>query len=315
MTEKKSRGGRRSEQPPAAADSASDLKTQRAEFVHTFFKKGAEFTEELVKENERLRKNAGELEAENAKLRTQLAKDKAMRELLEKIDQLENEKQNLLSSMHEQEAVTNRFSNRFSEIEAELENFATLYVASYQLHSTLRLSTVLRHLKELLLQLVGARSLAFYVVDDAKRSLVAVATEGVDARNVGPVALTESGGASAQATSVSVGPSAASTIERVFLTGVAQVIEGPVAGSDPAIPAACVPMRIEDDIVGVIVVFELLAQKKEFVPVDFELFKLLAAHAATALVAAQLYTKAGSRLPSLESLKDATSPSESETER
>jgi GAF domain-containing protein len=302
MTEKKSRGGRRSDQPPAAKDSASDLtaelKTKRAEFVQTFFKKGAELTEELVKENERLRKIAGELEAENTKLRTQLAKDKAMRDLLEKIDQLETEKQTLLSNMHEQEAVTNRFSNRFSEIESELENFANLYVASYQLHSTLRLSVVLRHLKELLLQLVGARSLAFFVVDDAKRNLVAVATEGVDPRNVAPIALTDGERPSAHDASL-----AAATIERVFLTGIAQVTEGPIAGADASLPAACVPMRIEDDVVGVIVVFELLAQKKEFVPVDFELFKLLAAHAATALVAAQLYAKAGHRLPSLESLE------------
>ena len=306
MTEKKGRGARRSDQPPAdagsAADLGADLKAKRAEFVHTFFKKGAEFTEELVKENERLRKNAATLETENAKLRTQLAKDKAMRELLEKIDQLENDNQTLLSSVHEQEAVTSRFSNRFAEIEAELENFANLYVASYQLHSTLRLSAVLRHLKELLLQLVGARSLAFYVIDDAKKSLVAVAIEGVDARSAGAISLKDG------SPSATNGHPAAAAIERVFLTGVPQVIEGPGAGADPSRPAACVPMRIEEDIVGVIVVFELLAQKKEFVPVDFELFKLLAAHAATALVAAQLYAKAGSRLPSLATL--AHEPSE-----
>jgi len=65
-TEKK--GRRRSDQPPV--DLAAELKLKRDSFVHTFFKKGAEFTEELLGENERLRKAMGELEQQNAVLRT-----------------------------------------------------------------------------------------------------------------------------------------------------------------------------------------------------------------------------------------------------
>ena len=45
-------------------------------------------------------------------------------------------------------------------------------------------------------------------------------------------------------------------------------------------PAACLPMRFDDEAVGVIAVYALLPQKRRFVAVDFELFKMLGAHAA-----------------------------------
>ena len=286
MVEKK--GTRRSNRPPA--DLGAELKAKRAEFVHTFFKRGAEFTEELVAENERLRGKLSALEAENAKLRTQLAKDKAVRELLGKIEQLERERERLLEDVHEAEATTSQFTNRLAEIEAELENFANLYVASYQLHSTLKLGVVLRHLRELLLQLVGAQKVAFFVLDQAKKNLVVIASDGIP--TPAPIAV--------QGTAPLAGASA--TIERVFLTGVPHVDDVTRASVDA--PAACIPMRVEDDVVGVIVVYTLLPQKKAFATVDHELFKLLGAHAAVALIGAELFARAGSVRPSLDSLAD-----------
>ena len=89
-----------------------------------------------------------------------------MRDLIKKIDELEREKSRLLSTVTEQEEVTGRIVNRFAEVESELESFANLYVASFQLHQSLRLRTVVRHIRELLVQLVGARSLAIYFADE-----------------------------------------------------------------------------------------------------------------------------------------------------
>ncbi|MGH7328107.1 MAG: GAF domain-containing protein, partial [Polyangiaceae bacterium] len=88
---------------------------QRDTFVHTFFKKGAEFTEDLLRENERLRKEVVDVEEQNTKLRTQLKSDQAMRELLKKIELLEKEKHKLLTQVHEVEAVSTRFSTRYAE--------------------------------------------------------------------------------------------------------------------------------------------------------------------------------------------------------
>jgi hypothetical protein len=293
MSEKKGRGIRRSDRPPG--DVAGQLKARRAEFVQTFFKKGAELTEELVRENGDLRRRLGALERENASLKTQLASDTAIRDLLAKIRQLEKEKDELLSSMHEHEAATGRYANRFHEIESELENFANLYVASYQLHSTLRLPLVMRHMKELLLQLVGVESLAFYVAREGGRELAPVASEGIELGALPPVAVHEDHAEE---------EGAAARIERVFLTGIAAIEAGDVAAVPAGMPVACVPMHFDDRVIGVIVIFALLEQKSRFVAVDYELFKLLGAHAGTALVGGLLFALADGRLPRLDSVKE-----------
>ena len=289
MTEKKGRPPRRSDRPSAAV--AAELKEKRDAFLHTFFQRGAELTDELVKENRRLRDQLAGVEQQNASLKTQLASDTAIRELLTKIDELEREKSRLLSTVHEQEEITSRVSNRFVEVESELESFANLYVASFQLHGSLRARTAMRNVKELLCQLVGARSLAVYFVDEDERHLVAIASEGVDMASL-PVITVREGATNDPVEAV---------IERVYLTGVPHMADG--EGAVP--PAACIPLQLEDRIVGVIVVYALLEHKKRFVTVDRELFKLLGAHAGGALVAAELWKAAENHLPSADALRES----------
>jgi hypothetical protein len=285
MTEKRARGPRRSDRPGQVV--AAELKEKRDAFLHTFFKRGAELTDELVSENKRLYEQIETLEAENAGLKTQLASDNAIRDLLRKIDELEREKARLLSTMHRQEQIT----SHVSEVEAELENFANLYVASFQLHISLRVRAVVRNVKELLGQLVGVRSLAVYFVAADERHVLPIASDGVELASLPTVALREG----------TSGDAEASIIERTYLTGVPHIVEGEVTSA----PAACIPMHLADRTVGVIVVYRLLEQKKHFVTMDRELFKLVGAHAGGALVAAHLWGQAEGRLPSAEALRDA----------
>jgi hypothetical protein len=53
-----------------------------------------------------------------------------------------------------------------------------------------------------------------------------------------------------------------------------------------------------------VAVFRLLPQKRRFEPLDFELFKLLGAHAATALVGARLYARIAGKPLALEEYRD-----------
>jgi GAF domain-containing protein len=289
MADKKVRGPRRSDRPRDAV--AAELKEKRDAFLQTFFQRGAELTDELVKENRRLKEQLAALEQENTSLRTQLASDEAIRELLKKIAQLEREKARLLSTVHEQEEITSRVSNRFVEVESELESFANLYVASFQLHGSLRVRSVLRNVKELLGQLVGVRSLAVYFPDGQGSTLLPIGSEGVDLGTLPAIPLRES---------TAAGP-VEGAIERAYLTGVTHIAEGDGA---PA-PAACVPLLLEQRIVGVIAVYALLEHKKKFVTVDRELLKLLGAHAGAAFVSAYLWHEAEGRLPSAEVLREA----------
>lgn len=66
MSDKKGRP-RRSDRPGAAV--AAELKQKRDAFLHTFFKRGAELTDELVHENKKLRDTITKLEEDNAALK------------------------------------------------------------------------------------------------------------------------------------------------------------------------------------------------------------------------------------------------------
>ena len=54
------------------------------------------------------------------------------------------------------EEENRRFADRYVEIEEENNNLANLYVASYQLHSTLDVDEVLKIILEIVINLVGA---------------------------------------------------------------------------------------------------------------------------------------------------------------
>jgi hypothetical protein len=47
--------------------------------------------------------------------------------------------------------------------------------------------------------------------------------------------------------------------------------------------SACIPLKLDDKVVGAIGIFRLLQQKPALEAVDFELFDLLGSHAASAL--------------------------------
>ncbi len=91
-------------------------------------------------------------------------------------------------------------------------------------------------------------------------------------------------------------------VERALLTGVSHV----ATGDAPVAPAACVPLMLGDRAVGVVVVFQLLEQKRRFLTVDRELFKLLGAHAAVALAGAYHFSHAGERIPTPAELRAIT---------
>ena len=77
------------------------------------------------------------------------------------------------------EQATRRHEGRYAAIEQELNDLANLYVASFQLHSTLKPPHVLQHIRELLAQLVGAECFVIYVLSDDGKLAMPVGSEGV----------------------------------------------------------------------------------------------------------------------------------------
>jgi GAF domain-containing protein len=265
--------------------------SQRDAFVQAFFKRGAEITEELIRENERLREQVAHMERELAALRTQLASDDTLRVALRKIEDLEREKRELLSHIESEAVSSTRFAAHHAQVEMEIANLANLYVALYQLHSSLDVKEVTARLRDLLAQLIGAREFAIYVAAGEGKELVPLATSVTAKERAPRIALRDS---------VQPPPGAPTLVERVFLTGVAHVAEGRLTDLTEAV--ACVPLKIGQQTIGVIVVYSVLTQKECFLPVDFELFKLLGAHAATALMGAMLHAQSGGIVPNVEAV-------------
>jgi hypothetical protein len=74
---------------------------------------------------------------------------------------------------------------------------------------------------------------------------------------------------------------------------------GPAGGSAAL---AAVPLRVQDMIVGALVVFKLLAHKPAFKGEDSDLFELIGVHAASALLASRVYAGMARKLRTLEEL-------------
>src|SRR5688572_9457754 len=103
------------------------------------FRRGLKFSEELLADNEKLRFRVAALESEVESLRKHgtPAGEELVRELKQKLAKLEEEKGRLMSSYQEVETLNRDYQARYSEIEEEHNNLANLYIASYQLHSTM----------------------------------------------------------------------------------------------------------------------------------------------------------------------------------
>jgi GAF domain-containing protein len=163
---------------------------------------------------------------------------------------------------------------RCSALESEVGMLSNLYVASQRLHETVDRASVLRAIEEILINLVGSEELAIFELDASATSLSRSWSFGIERQRYLERALDD-------------GP-----IGRAVRTGQTVVVDGERPADEPRL-TACVPLKLRDRVIGVIVIFGLLPQKPRLEAVDRELFDLLATAAATALHSAALSAAAG----------------------
>jgi hypothetical protein len=247
---------------------------EHEEFL-TLFRRGLKFSEELLAENEKLRFKVASLEGEIDTARSLGAQGAGapplVAELRKKVEELEREKQRLLSRYQEVETQNRDYQERYAEIEEEHNNLANLYIASFQLHATTTFRDVVQVLHEIVINLVGAARFTLYFLDVPTQKLHPIAGEGHDFATQAPIAL-------------GAGPVGAAAEKRLRALAAA-----------PGDPVAIVPLATAEHIVGALVINELLVQKPQLTAVDHELFNLLSVHAATALLSGLLRDAVGTR--------------------
>ncbi len=262
-----------------------DHSERAAEFI-TLFRKGADFTRELLEENQRLRlaladlegrqHNAAQSPSEWAKLRE---------ELLERIRGLEVERADVMERLAQAEQENQQFVSRYLEVEEENNNLANLYISSFQLHATLDLSETLKTVLEIVINLVGAERFAVYIADEKTGQLEPVAAEGGEISEFPGEHLGE-------------GPVG------VSLESGEIAYPAPPGEAERGTPVVCIPLRVQERRIGAIAIYSLLQQKDGFTPLDHELFSLLAGHAATAIFASQLYGESRRKLHTIQGFID-----------
>lgn len=258
--------------------------TNKVDEFLQMFKKGEEFTKDLLRENEKLRFRVADLETSMRKsgdeTRIKVYEDRIML--------LEEEVASLRERFRLVEEENKDFASKYLEVEEENNNLANLYVASYQLHSTLDFSEVLRIVLEIVINLIGAEKFAVYLIDEKTNEMVAVGAEGLSAAEMPKVKFGEGriGEVAKEGESFF-----AADISRQEVFNLSE-------------PIVCIPLKIKEHVIGVISIYSLLVQKGGFTNMDYELFNLLAGHAATAIFSSRLYTQSERKLTTIQSFLD-----------
>src|SRR3989475_13036747 len=162
-------------------DGERDDLSARGEELRNMFNRARAFTEELLRENERLRfRVAGlEREMEQATGKATSPAPDSVAQLTERVRALERERDDLLARFRQVEAMNRSVAARYEDIETQNNHLANLYVASYQLHATLNFSEVLDTVREILINLIGAEGFAIFWVDDRNGDLKREAAQGM----------------------------------------------------------------------------------------------------------------------------------------
>jgi GAF domain len=250
-----------------------DLSKEREEVLRSF-RKSAALTERFMDQYAKMRDRLIEVELENHRLRSRLAGDATAPSSRGNVEFARE---------------STRSEVRILELEEEFAHLASLFVAGTQLQASLTTRAVLRRLRDILGQLVGARAYAvFFLSSDASR-LLPVVSEGVPVEHRQPLAVADS------------------MLGRV-MTGLTSKIDEDSEANELSFeaPPAVIPLMADDRAVGVISIFGLLPQKTRFTRTDFELFRLLGQHAAPALIGASLFEQSGHKLPGAESIEGIT---------
>ena len=174
-----------------------------------------------------------------------------------------DERERLRTRLAEIEAENQRVCDEYVAIQEKSTELAQLYVALERIHGGLSRAETLAALQEIVINVVGSEELA--VFERRGDRLVLVQSFGIDPEPWRDL----------PAARGAIGAAAAGTL---WIAG-----HDGRAGPGEEDLTACVPLRVRDEVVGVVAVFRLLGHKPVLGECDQALFELIASHAGLAL--------------------------------
>jgi hypothetical protein len=164
-----------------------------------------------------------------------------------------------------------RLTERCLAAEQQVGDLANLYVAVNSLHAATE-PAVIAALREIVANLVGSEEFALFETDARNGHIRLVAASGV---------------AAFRFETLELGTGIIGTVAETGRPHVRREGGCGQSGSDESI-TACLPLRIGTTVTGVLAIFQLLPHKGTLDAPDFDLFEVLSAHLAPALLLARL---------------------------
>jgi len=254
-----------------------------AQAMKELFRRTKELTIELMRDNEQLR--VQNLLLERQKMEAEQRFDHSR--LGKENEQLRSELEMLNARLADNEKKSQKFRRRYEDIEQYNMALSNVYIAANQLHSTLDFTAVVKMAEEILWNFVASPCFAIFLRDEKTSDLKLVGGQGIEGRFPSDV-LHEPTGMIAEALS----------------EGTSLFVEN-VTSADPL---ACVPLKIEERVVGLVTVYEIEAHKEGLSDLDKELFELLANQTATAMTSSRVYSETVKKLKSMESFLSLIKP-------
>ena len=164
-----------------------------------------------------------------------------------------------------------------TESEAQVANLASLYVAVTSVHGALDWPSVLTSVQEIVTNLIGSEEMAIFETDAERGRLMLLASTGIEPGSYQDIYVGEG----------AIGRAAATGERLIRSEG------GSLSEEGDAALTACIPLKVAGRVVGVLAVFRLLPHKLRLDAIDLDLFDVLAANAASALLLTRLYAASG----------------------
>lgn len=260
----------------------SDGPKRTSAFVDRIRENTRRYLRDLNEENGMLHQKIQVLESDNFILERKL--EAAQSDL----ESERSEREKLFRRLETLEQLRASSAEEYAVVEEQNNNLASLYSATYSLHGTLDRDRILGVIQEIVANLIGSEEMAVLEWDPAESVLRLACQTGLEPGRLETVSLDDG----------LIGH--AVHRRRPYLAD-RRRDELPEATSDERDLSACIPLCIEDILVGAIVVFRLLPQKEGMEPIDYELYDLLGSQAAMALYSATLHARvangAGDSLP------------------
>jgi GAF domain-containing protein len=197
------------------------------------------------------------------------------------------------------ESDVKELASRLVDSEHQGGRLMNLYVATYQLHATLDPAEVQATIAEIAINLLGAEQFVLLLRKDEGEGCDIALIEGAPGGHGAPGANGPhaSGADLAERFGGEIYAGGDPVIDATLADGVLRL--GPTAESEAL---AAVPLRVQNEVVGALVLLKLLDHKPILRAEDRDLLDLLSAHAASALFAARLFATKDRKLRTLESL-------------